>query len=326
MRRCGQPLADARFFMAAACLPARRPWTRAVGRAWQGLRRAVPVLVTAALLLAATSLAAPGAPWDVRAGQAVWTMRTATATFLQRVPGPGQEWLAGEGVRVRYPAGHRRGAEWVLAYAERVLPRVAAIMGTELPAVPAVFIVYESPADLARTFGWDPADPPLGFYAGGAIHVADPLTWAADRATFERDGPVPHELAHWLLDRVTYGNYPAWFTEGLAQAVDRELTGFTFGWSDPCPQVDWETLNNAFHTLPTGTAYGAALCLYDGLAARGGTGALGRLVERLAAGQPFAQAVREVYGVDARSLATPPPAQAGGSPHAAGPRPPATGP
>jgi len=172
MGGCVHPQADARSLLPAAYRPARLRWAEAVGRARRCLRRVVPVLVTAALLLAATCLRAPDAPWGVRAGQAMWAMRTATASFLQRVPAPGQEWLAGEGVRVRYPAGHRRGAEWVLDYAERVLPRVAAVMGTELPAVPAVFVVYESPAELARTFGWDPSDPPLGFYAGGTIHVA----------------------------------------------------------------------------------------------------------------------------------------------------------
>lgn len=325
MRPVAEPLAHARFPFIVAWCPEPSRGTPAPRRPWHGLRRALPVLVAATMLLAASAWGAPGA-LDVRAGQAVWAVRTAAASLVQGAPAPGQHWLAGRGVRVRYPAGHRQGAEWVRDYAERVLPRVAAAMGAELPAVPAVFLVYESPVALARTFGWAPGDPPLGVYAAGAIHVADPLTWAGDRVTFEREGPIPHELAHWLLDRVTYGNYPAWFTEGLAQAVDRDLTGFTFGWSDPCPRVDWETLNEAFHTLPTDTAYGAALCLYDRLAARGGTDAAGRLLERLAAGDPFAHAVRQVYGVDVRDLLTSPSPAAAGGPRAAGASPPAAEP
>src|SRR5690606_30979793 len=140
---------------------------------------------------------------------------------------------------------------WVLEQAEEVLPRIASTMGVQLPARPAVFVVHESPEALARRFQWDPERAPLGFYADGVIHVPDPRTWAEDPRTFAQQGPVPHELAHWLLDQLTRGNYPAWFTEGLAQAVDRAITGFTFGWSEPCPAVDWEVLNESFHQLPT---------------------------------------------------------------------------
>ena len=264
--------------------------------------RAVALVVAVALLAAGLGVAPGGASPDVRLGQAVWVARVAASRAVVQLPRPGWERLDAGPVQVVYPAGHEEGARWVRDYALESLPRVAQVTGLPLPAQPAVFVVHASPEDLARSFGWDPQDPPLGFYAAGVIHVADPLTWAGRRETFMRLGPVPHELAHWLLDRSALGNYPAWFTEGLAQAVDREITGFTFGWAESCPPVAWDDLNGAFASLPTDEAYGAALCLYDRLAAQGEPGHLVRLAQELAAGRPFAAAVRQVYGVEPARL------------------------
>ncbi|EKP94796.1 hypothetical protein [Thermaerobacter subterraneus] len=266
------------------------------------LRRRLAALLLVALLGWVLGMAPGGASPSVRAAQVAWTARTAASRAAVQLPRPGWEQLAAGPVQVIYPAGHQEGALWVRDYALASLPRVAQVTGLPLPDQPAVFVVHASPADLARSFGWDPQDPPLGFYAAGVIHVADPLTWAGERETFMRLGPVPHELAHWLLDRAALGNYPAWFTEGLAQAVDRELTGFTFGWAGRCPPVAWDDLNGAFASLPTDDAYGAALCLYDRLAAQAGPGHLAQLARELAAGRPFAAAARQVYGVEPARL------------------------
>ena len=268
---------------------------------WPSWRR-LAALGCLALLLAALGVAPGGASPVVRAGQLAWVGRLTAARVVAQWPRPGWERLDAGRVRVVYRTGHRQGAEWVRDYALESLPRVARMTGLPIPAQPVVFVVHASPEELARTFGWDPRDPPLGLYAAGVIHVADPRTWASNRDTFARLGPVPHELAHWLLDWNTLGNYPAWFTEGLAQAVDRAVTGFTFGWAGTCPRVAWSDLNGAFASLPTDQAYGAALCLYDRLTERGGGGALPRLAEALAAGEPFAVAAARIYGVDPARL------------------------
>lgn len=272
------------------------------GPRWARPLRGIAALVGLLLMVLALDVVLGGASPTVRAGQAAWVARVAAARAAAQLPRPGWERLDAGAVQVVYPAGHRQGAVWVRDYALESLPRVARVTGLPVPVQPAVFIVHASPADLARTFGWDPQDPPLGFYAAGVIHVADPMTWAGDRETFARLGPVPHELAHWLLDQAALGNYPAWFTEGLAQAVDRAVTGFTFGWAGSCPPVAWEDLNGAFASLPTDEAYGAALCVYDRLVVRSGPGALARLASTLAAGRPFAAAVRQVYGVEPARL------------------------
>ncbi|PZN09651.1 MAG: hypothetical protein DIU69_08395, partial [Bacillota bacterium] len=89
MRLVAEPLAHARFPFIAACCPESSCGAPAPRWPWRALRRVLPLLVGAAVLLGASAWGAPGALLDVRAGQAVWAVRTAAASLVQGGPAPG---------------------------------------------------------------------------------------------------------------------------------------------------------------------------------------------------------------------------------------------
>ena len=62
---------------------------------------------------------------------------------------------------------------------------------------------------------------PMGMFFAGIIGITSPTVWFnGDNENiidnFMRNGPVLHEMVHFVLDVKTNGNHPLWFTEGVA--------------------------------------------------------------------------------------------------------------
>lgn len=69
---------------------------------------------------------------------------------------------------------------------------------------------------------------PMGIYWLGQMHILAPSAWiAGDRherkCAFSLFGPMAHEYTHYVIDYVSYGNYPKWLSEGLAQYTEQSL-------------------------------------------------------------------------------------------------------
>jgi hypothetical protein len=206
-----------------------------------------------------------------------------------------------------YPPGEGAQARLVLATAERDYPEVTRDLGYT-PAGRALLVLDPTEAAMRLAFGWSPAEDALGAYYAGTVHILAPDQWlwglrgrALARA-FAEEGPVAHELTHLVLDEETAGNFPAWYTEGLAQYEERRLTGYE--WVEPDnnlltrPLYGPRELAGSFYSLPDqALAYREALSLVTYLARRyGGLAALRRLDAHLAWGEPFALALYDVTG------------------------------
>ena len=87
------------------------------------------------------------------------------------------------------------------------------------------FVVREASVEalqlLELEFGFVPDQPirvivdevpagTLGYYTFGRVVLAPPSV-----SLEEARGPALHELTHYAIDLITYGNYPGWFSEGL---------------------------------------------------------------------------------------------------------------
>ena len=57
----------------------------------------------------------------------------------------------------------------------------------------------------------------------GFIHLQSPL----GNKDYFKEGPMVHEYTHLVVDELTGGNYSRWFTEGVAQYVEQQVTGYT---------------------------------------------------------------------------------------------------
>lgn len=93
-------------------------------------------------------------------------------------------------------------------------------------------VIYPTKEELGRSFGWPASESAMGVYYSGAIRVLSPREWVAAEnedvfnKTFRDAGPMAHEFTHLVVDYMTRGNYPRWFTEGLALYEENKLTGF----------------------------------------------------------------------------------------------------
>jgi hypothetical protein len=82
-------------------------------------------------------------------------------------------------------------------------------------------IVYPTQQSLESALGRRYTYVPMGVYFGGIINIISPTMWLTGNTDeinerFMREGPMIHEMTHFVLDTKTRGNYPLWFTEGVA--------------------------------------------------------------------------------------------------------------
>lgn len=202
-------------------------------------------------------------------------------------------------------------AALILETAEAVYEPVVESVGYR-PSGLVPLIIYPDRETFRDAFGWGAEESALGVYHAGTIRLLSPHAWIKSRTpeeqarAFQKLGPIAHELVHYLLDYMTQGNYPRWFTEGLAQRVEYHITGFL--WLE-----QESTLNQRRYTLRElesnfdrlanqPLAYRQSYLLVDYMAQTYGEEMLERLVQHLAAGEDFRTAIRKVTGVSLREI------------------------
>ncbi|MDR1067306.1 MAG: hypothetical protein LBL35_07765 [Clostridiales bacterium] len=113
----------------------------------------------------------------------------------------------------------RRTFEWYLTAMERDF-------GVE--AAPTV-VMHNDEETMKNAINVKDGRAPLGAYYLGVIHILSPGAWTDDDAQaverFLSEGPVVHEMAHYMLDLKTGGNYETWFSEGVALYFEYKYMG-----------------------------------------------------------------------------------------------------
>lgn len=220
--------------------------------------------------------------------------------------------LCGPRLKVWYEPGTDPAmAQIVLRVAEEYLDPVARLLGGGLAGEKIPVVVYRERRSLGEGLGWSPEENAMGLYWAGVVRILSPSDWigaddpAQTEAVFRREGPVAHELAHLLVDYRARGNYPRWLTEGIAQQVERRLTGCRApGFAGSFAR--WyalEALDRDFDALPDqDLAYRQSLLLADFLAGSCGPEGLVPLLDALGRGCTLAQALRRVLGRSAADL------------------------
>lgn len=212
-----------------------------------------------------------------------------------------------------YTESDRDVADLVLETAESVYDEVVEQMGFQ-PAGRVPVILYPNRHELRQAFGWGRGESALGVYWHGTIRLLSPNAWLnrTDKnkqgKAFQKQNPIAHELTHYLLDYMTSGNYTRWFTEGLAQRIERRVTGFLWIESNSTlkqPLYALADLRDRFDSLQNQPlAYRQSYLLVEYMAQTHGEESLSRLVNLLANGVAFEPAVEQIYRMDMDEIYT----------------------
>ncbi|MDA8234366.1 MAG: hypothetical protein M0Z31_06045 [Clostridia bacterium] len=221
------------------------------------------------------------------------------------------EKLEGRHFTVYYQAEDKKMAPLVLDTAEKFYqPVVGRLAFTPKAKVPV--IIYPTREDLGRTFGWEADESAMGVYWAGVIRVLSPQQWVdADDPEemghiFETTGPMAHEFTHLVIDYRTRGNYPRWFTEGVAQYEEYLLTKFLFqepGSSLDQPLYPFAEMDANFDYLPNqGLAYRQSLVAIQYLVEKYGQPKLDEILTNLGRGMSLNRSFKEVIGVNIKGF------------------------
>jgi hypothetical protein len=208
---------------------------------------------------------------------------------------------------VKYEPEDRDQAKLVLDTAEHFYRPVTGDFGVR-PHAKIPIILYSSKEELNKSFGWETNETAMGVYWAGTIRVLDPTAWIGDtdpariKAAFVSSGPMAHELTHLMVDYLTGGNYPRWFTEGVAQYEEYKLTGFEFKDSAASlkqPLYSMKELTADFDDLSNQSlAYRESFLAVRYIVDNYGEGALYSLLKQLGRGRNFDQALHNVLQMD----------------------------
>lgn len=229
------------------------------------------------------------------------------------------DWLTDESEHfvIFYSPPDSRIAPLILDNAEEIYGPVTRVFGLKpgenvRPGEKIALMVHPDRQSLRSAFGWPEGERALGVYWGGVIRLLSPRVWVGEEEprqigrVFREIGPMAHELSHLVLDYRTGGNYPHWFSEGLAQWTEYSLTGYLWAETGNATESEfypYSRLKSEFNRLPDqARAYRESFLLVSYLRDRQGSQGLERFIGRLAEGQSFDQALRQVYGINEEAL------------------------
>jgi len=204
---------------------------------------------------------------------------------------------------IRYGEGDLQNATVVAEAAELIYEPVTRMFNYEPPSA-TVIVLHPNSTSLAKAFGWDKAEKAMGVYWRGTIRILNPDEWITDgdkRQTFIREGPMAHEFAHLLVDYLTLGNYPRWYTEGIAQYVEKKITGFELYNpakynGESVEYCKFATLEQHFDELDPGLAYGQSLQAVELIVAEYGEDMIFKILDYLKKGNDLPDAFAKATG------------------------------
>lgn len=213
-----------------------------------------------------------------------------------------------EHFKIKYTLEDQDYVTLIAESAEEAYQSVSQTFGRE-PAAKTTIVVYPDSVSLANSFGWDRNEKAMGVYWGGSIRILSPREWvdSADaQQQFMDEGPMVHEFAHLMVDEITRGNYNRWWTEGVAQYVEKQITGFEF--ADPFAggntayYYELHSLEKNFDNLNQSVSYWESLKIVEYMADKYGERSLYDILEALGSGQTMQQAVQSTLGISYKTF------------------------
>jgi hypothetical protein len=204
---------------------------------------------------------------------------------------------------IKYSSADERVVPMVAQAAEAAYAPVTAALGYA-PGGKTLVVIYPDRSALNKNFGWAGNQSAMGVYWGGVIELLSPQAWLKSGTAdeFTRSGPMVHEYTHLVFDHMSRGNYPRWFTEGLAQYFEYKINGYEWRTADNSLLGRLYTqaeLERDFDSLANQSlAYRESLAAVRYIADVYGDDKLRQVIAALAAGRSMEEAVGSSLGID----------------------------
>jgi len=215
--------------------------------------------------------------------------------------------LNGDRFIIRYLPEDENVAKMVLDTAEEAYTPVNESLSFS-PEEKIPIILYPDNISLNKSFGWAANESAMGVYWAGVIRILSPNYWIEEgdkEERFKSEGPMSHEYAHFVVDYLAGGNYPRWLTEGIAQRIERSVTGFEMELRGPEEFYPLDQMDGEFDLLPNqSAAYRQSLAMVDYLAGRFGEDALKQILQALGRGEKLDRALIESTGLNTKDFET----------------------
>jgi len=173
------------------------------------------------------------------------------------------------------------------------------------PSGKTLLLVQPNKNELRQAFGWSGNESAMGVYWGGVIQLLSPHVWLSGGESvqeFIHSGPMVHEYTHLVFDHITNGNYPRWFTEGLAQYVEYQANHYE--WQTATNNLDstlytMTQLEGDFDKLPNQSlAYRQSLAAVRYIAQVYGDDKLSEMISGLQAGHSMEAVIQRTLGLN----------------------------
>jgi len=210
---------------------------------------------------------------------------------------------------VKYRSENQESAQLILKTGNGILTQVnKSLSYVNQEKIPV--IVYSSMEELNKSFGWEGDRSPMGVYWMGSIRILTPEAWveAAENKEeiFKNMGPMAHEYTHLVVDYKTNGNYTRWFTEGIAQYVEKEITGFAL--DEPAQQAKenlypFIELDQTYDEhVDQDLVYWQSLIAIEYLIDKNGKKVINDFLRELNQGRSFNEVFNDIVGQDLNSF------------------------
>ncbi len=215
---------------------------------------------------------------------------------------------------LKYSENDEDTASFVLDMAEDFYAKVVNQLQYKLSGKAKIpIVIYPDEATLNESFGWSVDKSAAGVYWAGNIRLLSPHALAVQGSSldevkriFAEEGPLSHELAHLFVDEKTRGNYTRWFTEGIAQYVEKTTTGFTLqepGLEEKKELYQFSRMDEEFDNLPNQTlAYWQSLQAVNYLIEEYGMDKMNQFLQVLGNNRGFSEAFQEVYSISVKQF------------------------
>lgn len=198
--------------------------------------------------------------------------------------------------KIKYTLQDANVVDRVAGHAEAQYDAITSYLGYH-PAGRITIIIYPNAEELERGLRLPSGDSTLGAFYADTINILSPNKWGPSGDQAEK-GLYLHELTHLLMDQMAGGNYPVWFTEGMALYHEYIFTGYEWGKDHLFQNNPYsiEELTLYFGDLDQVLAYKQSFLLVKHIMERKGKEEMLELFRRLKEGDAFDKAFRETMG------------------------------